>query len=110
MNETTKGLRLDNDWFGRFNVRGNDETESKEESVNDQMEIKDWLHDTCGESLCNQYCKAFISNGYLSVGDVKGIQSKADLEKIGIVLRGHLIKIWADIKKLKKEVGNNDIG
>lgn len=29
--ETSKGLRLDNDWFGRFNVTGNDETDNKED-------------------------------------------------------------------------------
>ena len=66
------------------------------------IEVRQWLTLTCGKVLCEKYYDAFVTNGYQSLDFIKEIEGKSDLADIGITLKGHQVKIFSQIKKLKE--------
>eukprot|EP01084_Bolivina_argentea_P179198 309666_1 len=67
--------------------------------VLNMTDITQWLTFNVG---LPKYHDAFISNGYESLEFIKEIKNKAELDEIGIKLKGHQTKIMSEINKLKK--------
>ena len=70
----------------------------------EQMEIRQWLAVNCGQEICQEYFRTFISNGYQSLDFVKEIKTVRDLEDIGVCLKGHQTAILAAIRKLQSDL------
>eukprot|EP01083_Nonionella_stella_P070963 190249_1 len=71
---------------------------SYDEENQEHRGVKEWLEGECG---FGDYLHTFISNGYESVDIIKEIEIRSELEEIGITIKGHQTKLWAEIKKLK---------
>ena len=61
-------------------------------------ELRDWLTECVGLVM---YYNTFVTNGYESIRFMKDIQSEGELQELGIQLRGHRRRIWAEIQKLR---------
>merc|ERR1712228_566526 len=69
------------------------------QSVADQQMVKEWLQ--CIVEL-PQYFDLFIENGYESIKFIKTMQSKTELQEIGIHKLGLQTLLWSEIKNLKE--------
>merc|ERR1712048_1281438 len=67
-------------------------------NVNEKNKVETWLRNDVG---LPQYLRNFIDEGYDDLDVIIGQMSDADLEAIGIKLRGHRAKILFHIKKKK---------
>eukprot|EP01083_Nonionella_stella_P167793 564816_1 len=65
--------------------------------------VKKWLEEKC---RLQEYLTEFISNGFESMDIIKEMDSKSELAEIGINIKGHQTKLWAEINTLKKESNN----
>eukprot|EP01084_Bolivina_argentea_P147839 258606_1 len=65
-----------------------------------ENEVEKWLVNTV---KLPRYCDVFVDNGYDSLDIIKAISSKNELEDIGITLKGHIVKIMKEIKKLNDD-------
>eukprot|EP01083_Nonionella_stella_P158283 514982_1 len=76
---------------------------SKHEERNQiqREELREWLEE---KLKFGQYYDVFVDNGYESLDIVKEITDQNELKEIGIVLKGHLLKLMTEIKKLKPDV------
>ena len=59
--------------------------------------VKSWLESTVS---LPQYYETFIVNGYDTLEKIKLIENKKELQRMGIVLKGHQTKIMADVNRL----------
>ena len=69
----------------------------------EQLEIRGWLKEHCGDVICEQYFRVFVFNGFQSLDFIKAIEHQSDLEEIGISSKEHIAIIWTEVQKLKHD-------
>eukprot|EP01084_Bolivina_argentea_P268724 456531_1 len=70
-----------------------------------KLEVKDWFTNKVRllEDDNINYYNLFVKNGYDALDSIKSIQSKQQLNDIGITKIGHQLKIWHEIDALTKD-------
>ena len=81
-------------------IKGREELLSDEDAQREAEFVKTWLEDTVG---LPDYYEVFVRNKYDSLATIQRIEEKAELQRIGIAIPAHQVKLFAEIKRLRKQ-------
>eukprot|EP01083_Nonionella_stella_P026688 73534_1 len=81
------------------------DSDSKQDELIETNGVRDWLRTIV---QLPQYESNFVTNGYTTLHIIKGIENQEDLIDIGILLKGHRVKLMAEIRKINIRVQNDD--